>query len=114
MQNPGGVYRVEFAGTQQGIALLVLRDGKVNGVDTAGVVYAGTYAVEPEGKTRVRLELTIPPRVALVIGDQPATATERSIPLELVLPAAAPTGTAMSVATSLGPLTLRMTKTADF
>jgi hypothetical protein len=88
--------------------------GKVSGVDFAGVVYVGTYAEDQEGKTRIRLELTVPSGVALVIGEQLATATERRVPLELVLPAAAQIGSAVPVVTSLGPLTLRMTKTADF
>ncbi|MFZ0951525.1 MAG: hypothetical protein WAN17_04620 [Candidatus Sulfotelmatobacter sp.] len=65
-----GFYAVYITGAaQQGLALIVLRNGKVVGVDVGGVKYDGTYGDGDEGNGfKVRLKVLIPPNAILVQG----------------------------------------------
>jgi hypothetical protein len=72
----GGLYVIHLKGALKGAArftfgALLLERGHLNGGDTGGVTYRGSYGASPDGNSwAVRATATVPPQCALVPGFQ--------------------------------------------
>lgn len=66
-----GIYKITFRGAADwGMGVLILKDGIVTGADVAGALYDGTY-LEHSDSISVKINLTVPPGVTLVMGTPP-------------------------------------------
>lgn len=80
-----GIYSITFRGaTDWGLGLLLLRSGRLTGVDTGTVRYDGTYSVEG-GMLNIDAVLTVPPGATLVQG-VPARPQTYGVPFKAKIP----------------------------
>jgi predicted transcriptional regulator len=102
-----GMYEISYSGRSgYGTCVLILMSGQVFGHD-GGVLYDGTYEPDTDDPAlmNLKLQLTVPPGVALVQG-VPAQPAEYKFPLNVTVPAR---GTAnLKVVTPYGPVSCSM------
>lgn len=104
-----GFYAAYLTGNaSQGLAMLVLRNGTIVGVDAAGAKFDGTYADAGSGFA-IKLNVSLPPNVQLIQGATTGPQGDTS-ELEILLPADFLSQPFIRIIAKHGPLNVRFTK----
>jgi hypothetical protein len=108
-----GFYSIHFRGAADwGIGMLALHNGKVTGVDVAGVTYDGSAAPTSGGNIGVNIVLNVPAGVALVQGVSKPQPWQ--LPINVVVPEQnLGNGQPVAVATPVGPVQVVFKKLRD-
>lgn len=110
-----GFYSIQYQGISGvGLGLLAFDTNIVTGVDIAGVLYDGEYQHNQRNDMLdVRLTLTVPPGVHLVMGIPPQS-QEATLTIEMSLPRDLGNETPVTVPTTDGQVTVLFRKIRDF
>lgn len=104
-------FRIDYVGAaDSGVGAIAFANGKIAGLDVAGVVYKGSYDVR-DGRVIAKVEMSAPQGARLVTGAPLPVGA--SIPLEVEAAVERIDGHVIKIQSPSGPVDVRFTKVGD-
>lgn len=108
-----GIYAAYLSGKAgSGFAMLLFKDGKIAGADALGITFDGSFEVESNRETVLRVSVKSPPNVPLIQGGMTGPEGD-AYEMLARLPANFASEEFVRIETRYGPLNARLTKLRD-